>query len=189
MPCAFPALDRLAAFAADKLREHFGQYGELLEVVSAGPGGRAGIALPCSSALIAGVLPPLQVVMRDKATGRPRGFGFVSFADPKVADTVVQETHIVDGRQASALGMAEIVGCAVPRCAQPTRIQPNFMQIDAKKSVPQEQKPKARKIFVGGLSPETSEGEWRRTAALQHRGVPAAVFLTLSPICPSPPRR
>ena len=31
-------------------------------------------------------------------------------------------------------------------------------QIDAKKSVPLEQKPKARKIFVGGLAPETTEG-------------------------------
>lgn len=33
------------------------------------------------------------------------------------------------------------------------------LQIDAKKSVPLEQKPKARKIFVGGLAPETTEGE------------------------------
>lgn len=32
------------------------------------------------------------------------------------------------------------------------------MQIDAKKSVPQELKPKARKVFVGGLAPEVTEG-------------------------------
>lgn len=32
------------------------------------------------------------------------------------------------------------------------------LQIDTKKSVPQESKPKARKIFVGGLAPETTEG-------------------------------
>ena len=35
-------------------------------------------------------------------------------------------------------------------------------QIDVKKSVPQESKPKARKIFVGGLAPETREGMFRR---------------------------
>jgi hypothetical protein len=34
----------------------------------------------------------------------------------------------------------------------------SFMQIDCKKSVPQEMKPKARKVFVGGLSPDTTEG-------------------------------
>lgn len=34
----------------------------------------------------------------------------------------------------------------------------SFMQIDCKKSVPQEMKPKPRKVFVGGLSPDTTEG-------------------------------
>ncbi|GAB4821804.1 hypothetical protein N2152v2_008850 [Parachlorella kessleri] len=72
------------------------------------------------------------VVMRDRTTSRPRGFGFVTFKDKEVADRVVQEIHIIDGRQ-----------------------------IDAKKSVPQEQKPKARKIFVGGLAPDTTEVEFR----------------------------
>jgi hypothetical protein len=33
------------------------------------------------------------------------------------------------------------------------------LQIDVKKSVPQEGKPKACKVFVGGLSPETTEGD------------------------------
>lgn len=31
-------------------------------------------------------------------------------------------------------------------------------QIDAKRSLPQSQKPKLRKLFVGGLAPETTEG-------------------------------
>ena len=33
-----------------------------------------------------------------------------------------------------------------------------FLQIDAKRSVPQEQKPRSKKIFVGGLAPDTDEG-------------------------------
>ena len=33
------------------------------------------------------------------------------------------------------------------------------VQIDAKRSLPQSQKPKLRKLFVGGLAPETTEGE------------------------------
>ena len=32
------------------------------------------------------------------------------------------------------------------------------LQIDAKRSMPQNQKPKMRKLFVGGLAPETTEG-------------------------------
>ena len=54
----------------DKLREYFGQYSDVLQAV----------------------------IMRDKVTGRPRGFGFVVFSDPSVLDTVLQEKHIIDGR-------------------------------------------------------------------------------------------
>lgn len=84
----------------EKLHEHFGKYGEIIEAV----------------------------VMRDRQTGRPRGFGFVTFVETGLADIVSNDIHVIDGRQ-----------------------------IDAKKSVPQEQKPKARKVFVGGISPETTE--------------------------------
>jgi heterogeneous nuclear ribonucleoprotein A1/A3 len=88
----------------EKLRDHFGKYGSIVEAV----------------------------VMRDRQTGRPRGFGFVTFTTPAAADAVVQDVHVIDGRQ-----------------------------IDAKKSVPQELKPKARKVFVGGLSPETTEDQFK----------------------------
>ncbi|KAI4303964.1 hypothetical protein MLD38_039541 [Melastoma candidum] len=37
-------------------------------------------------------------VMRDKTTGRPRGFGFVVFSDPSVLDSVLREKHTIDGR-------------------------------------------------------------------------------------------
>ena len=54
----------------EKLKDYFGNYGEILQTV----------------------------VMRDKISGRPRGFGFVVFADPSVLDTVLQEKHTIDGR-------------------------------------------------------------------------------------------
>lgn len=47
---------------------------------------------------------PTQVVMRDRATGRPRGFGFVTYRDPAVVDRVVREVHVVDERQVSGGG-------------------------------------------------------------------------------------
>jgi RNA-binding protein Musashi len=39
--------------------------------------------------------------MKDKTTGRPRGFGFVVFADPAVLDMVLQDKHTIDGRMVS----------------------------------------------------------------------------------------
>ncbi|KAJ6356273.1 hypothetical protein OIU78_004394 [Salix suchowensis] len=57
----------------EKLGDYFGQYGEVLQTV----------------------------VMKDKTTGRPRGFGFVVFADPAVLDMVLQDKHTIDGRLVS----------------------------------------------------------------------------------------
>lgn len=54
----------------EKLKDYFGNYGEVV----------------------------LTSVMREKLTGKPRGFGFVVFADPSVLDTVLQDKHIIDGR-------------------------------------------------------------------------------------------
>lgn len=37
--------------------------------------------------------------MRDTVTKKPRGFGFITFADPDTADAVCKEQHQLDGRQ------------------------------------------------------------------------------------------
>lgn len=57
----------------DGLKEHFRAYGEVLEAM----------------------------IMRDRTTGRARGFGFIVFADPVVAERVVMEKHMIDGRNVS----------------------------------------------------------------------------------------
>lgn len=55
----------------DKLREHFSSYGDVSQAI----------------------------VMRDKLTGRPRGFGFVIFSDPSLLDRVLQDKHHIDSRE------------------------------------------------------------------------------------------
>lgn len=59
----------------DRLREYFENFGKVIEAV----------------------------IMKDRATGRARGFGFVVFADPSVAERVVLEKHVIDGRTVSSL--------------------------------------------------------------------------------------
>ncbi|XP_039021228.1 heterogeneous nuclear ribonucleoprotein 1-like [Hibiscus syriacus] len=54
----------------ERLREHFSSFGEVVEAV----------------------------IMKDRTTGRARGFGFIVLSDPAVAEEVVKEKHNIDGR-------------------------------------------------------------------------------------------
>ncbi|GAB2278283.1 Heteroproteinous nuclear ribonucleoprotein 1 [Dionaea muscipula] len=54
----------------EKLKEYFGLYGDVLQTN----------------------------ILKDKTTNRPRGFGFVLFADPSVVDAVLRDQHTIDGR-------------------------------------------------------------------------------------------
>lgn len=58
----------------DKLREYFERLGTVVDVV----------------------------IMRDRMSGHPRGFGFVSFAEEAVAKDVASRRHDIDGRQVEA---------------------------------------------------------------------------------------
>lgn len=97
--------------------------------------------------------------MKDRSTGRPRGFGFVVFADPEVADEVASGQHTINGRQVEAKK-------AVPRDGDSngTRQQPN-PQAQAKPgieaTVEQNQDVRTKKIFVGGLPPTITEEAFR----------------------------
>lgn len=61
-------------FLVESLREYFSQFGEVTE---------------CT-------------VMRDGATGRSRGFGFLTFRDPKTVNIVMVKEHQLDGKIVSA---------------------------------------------------------------------------------------
>lgn len=105
----------------DRLREYFKSFGEVVEAV----------------------------IMKDRTTGRARGFGFVVFADPAVAERVVLEKHLIDGRMVEAKK-------AVPRDDQ-LLLNRNIG------SVPGSPVPgRTRKIFVGGLASTVTDADFKK---------------------------
>ncbi|KAJ6007970.1 hypothetical protein N7540_011946 [Penicillium herquei] len=71
-------------------------------------------------------------VMRDSATGRSRGFGFLTFRDAKTVNTVMVKEHYLDGKI-----------------------------IDPKRAIPRDEQEKTSKIFVGGVSQEATEQDFK----------------------------
>ncbi|KAH8910991.1 RNA-binding domain-containing protein [Coniochaeta sp. PMI_546] len=102
------------------LRDYFSQFGEVIE---------------CT-------------VMRDGATGRSRGFGFLTFKDPKTVNTVMVKEHYLDGKI-----------------------------IDPKRAIPRDEQEKTSKIFVGGVSQETTDHEFREYFARFGRVVDATLMM------------
>lgn len=70
-------------------------------------------------------------IMKDPNTGRSRGFGFLTFNDPKSVDEVVRTQHVLDGKV-----------------------------IDPKRSIPREEQDKTGKIFVGGIGADVRPKEF-----------------------------
>ncbi|KAJ9185115.1 hypothetical protein P3X46_004779 [Hevea brasiliensis] len=106
----------------DRLRQYFQAFGEVLEAV----------------------------IMKDRATGRARGFGFVVFADPSVAERVVMEKHLIDGRNVEAKK-------AVPREEQNILNRNGSSSIHCSPGLA-----RTKKIFVGGLASTVTETDFKK---------------------------
>ncbi|GAB2274983.1 hypothetical protein Dimus_009753 [Dionaea muscipula] len=105
----------------DRLREYFSTFGDVVEAV----------------------------IMKDRTTGRARGFGFVVFADPAVADRVIKEKHNIDGRMVEAKK-------AVPREDQ-NILTRNTGSIHSSPGLG-----RTRKIFVGGLASTVTDSDFKK---------------------------
>jgi len=88
------------------------------------------------------------MVMKDRSTGRSRGFGFVIFSDSAVAERVVQLKHTIDGRTVEA------------KKAVPKEDQQSLTRTSSGDSGPALQT-KTKKVFVGGLASTVTEKEFR----------------------------
>ncbi|KAF5756327.1 putative RNA recognition motif domain, nucleotide-binding alpha-beta plait domain superfamily [Helianthus annuus] len=89
-----------------------------------------------------------SVIMKDRTTGRARGFGFVVFADPVVAERVVKDKHIIDGRTVEAKK-------AVPRDDQQVVNRGNGSVHGSPGPI------RTKKIFVGGLASTVTESDFK----------------------------
>ncbi|KAI3878430.1 hypothetical protein MKW98_001845, partial [Papaver atlanticum] len=87
--------------------KHFGKYGEITD----------------------------SVIMKNRISGQPRGFDFVTYADTSVVDRVIEDTHVINGKQ-----------------------------VEIKQTIPKETMGskdfKTKKIFVGGIPTSINEDEF-----------------------------
>ncbi|XP_073055957.1 heterogeneous nuclear ribonucleoprotein 1-like [Primulina eburnea] len=90
------------------------------------------------------------VILKDRVTGRSRGFGFIVFASASVAERVLKGRHIIDGRTVEAKR-------AVPRDDHQTFARNNGGAVQGSPSPA-----RTRKIFVGGLASTITESEFKR---------------------------
>ncbi|KAK9676653.1 hypothetical protein RND81_11G091500 [Saponaria officinalis] len=104
----------------ERLKEYFSSFGEVIEAV----------------------------IMKDRTTGRARGFGFIVFSDPAVADQVIKEKHNIDGRLVEAKK-------AVPRDDQ------NILSRTSDSVHSSPGPGRSRKIFVGGLASTVTENDFK----------------------------
>ncbi|KAG6741641.1 hypothetical protein POTOM_054917 [Populus tomentosa] len=79
--------------------------------------------------------------MKDRKTGQPRGFGFVTYSDPSAVDQVIQDTHIINGKQVEI--KVEIKRTIPPKGAAGSK---DF---------------KTKKIFLGGITAVVTEDEFK----------------------------
>ncbi|KAG9415213.1 hypothetical protein AC1031_008653 [Aphanomyces cochlioides] len=113
----------------DNLRAHFSQYGNLTDAA----------------------------LMKDKYSGQPRGFGFVTFEDPSVVDRVLNETHNLDGRNVEVKRAVPRDSMVGGRSGGPSTSGSGYSdgRSGGGRTI------ESKKIFVGGLPPTVTNEDFR----------------------------
>ena len=117
-----------------------------------------------------------------EASGRSRGFGFLTFKDPRVVNTVMVKEHFLDGKIVRAL-LSECslrehgsAGSATRQHGKRSR-RLRDPQIDPKRAIPRDEQEKTSKIFVGGVSQDATEADFTSFFAQFGRVVDATLMM------------
>ncbi|KAK4352222.1 hypothetical protein RND71_027740 [Anisodus tanguticus] len=97
-----------------------------------------------------------SVIAKDRETGRPRGFAFVSLSNPSAVDKALQDTHEILGR------MVEVKK-AIPRSEQHQNQQQNNRGLNrnSRSNGRSNDQFRTKKIFVGGLSANLTQEDFK----------------------------
>ncbi|KAL8490200.1 hypothetical protein ACS0TY_025443 [Phlomoides rotata] len=110
----------------DVLKEHFGQYGVVLG----------------------------SAIARDRISGNPRGFAFVTFSESSSVDRALEEPHQILSRTVE-------VKRAIPRSEQQSQQHRGTSRNSNRTNGRTNDQFRTKKIFVGGLSANLTEEEFR----------------------------
>lgn len=116
-------------------------------------------------------------VMRDGASGRSRGFGFLTFKDPKTVNVVMVKEHYLDGkivRPDISISTKTPKRLVFPSSRTKSSLSP---KIDPKRAIPRDEQERTSKIFVGGVSQDANEHVFKDYFAQFGRVVDATLMM------------
>jgi RNA-binding protein Musashi len=103
--------------------------------------------------------------MRDGASGRSRGFGFLTFKDARTVNIVMVKEHYLDGKIVRPDLQTHINSLRQHPSKSPfsnrhSCLHHNF-KIDPKRAIPRDEQERTSKIFVGGVSQDATEQDFK----------------------------
>ncbi|KAI4252965.1 MAG: hypothetical protein LQ352_003986 [Teloschistes flavicans] len=114
--------------------------------------------------------------MRDGATGRSRGFGFLTFRDPKTVNVVMVREHYLDGKIVSPSSITYVSTCPAWLFFE-MQMSLHSVKIDPKRAIPRDEQERTSKIFVGGVSQDATEADFKEYFMQYGRVVDATLMM------------
>lgn len=113
--------------------------------------------------------------MRDGASGRSRGFGFLTFRDPRTVNIVMVKEHYLDGKIVRPSISTSTK--APSKRSHPSSGSSHLIKIDPKRAIPRDEQEKTSKIFVGGVSQDATEQDFKEYFMQYGRVVDATLMI------------